>query len=90
MLEIGKSELWLEKLQPLLGSLSVAMPSVSISVLSDWLGRPEGEVATLLNEVIQIVESDPFFDSGFRLYHRSIADFLATFTYLENGTITPI
>jgi hypothetical protein len=84
MLQVG-SQVWLEKYQPLLGCLSVAMPSVPLDVLSEWLGRPEGEVAALLHNLVQIVENDLLEDNSFKLYHRSIADFLATATVVING-----
>jgi hypothetical protein len=87
MLQIGMSQTWIEKFQPMLGCLSVAMPSVSLEVLSEWLERRPFEVAHLLNEVMQIVENDPANDGGFRLYHRSIADFLATATISEGGSL---
>lgn len=85
MLQVGGSKRWLEQFQPLLGSLSVAVPTAPLSVLHGWVGCKEGEITALLNELIQITEYDPEEGGGYRLYHRSMADFLAAATYEESG-----
>jgi hypothetical protein len=88
MLQVGTSQRWIEEYQPLLGCLGVATPAAPMAMLPEWLQRPEGEVVLLLNDVVQISEYDPRYGGGYRLYHRSMAEFLNTSTYNENGTPT--
>lgn len=83
MLQVSASQRWAEQFQPLLGCLSVSVSAVPQEVLPHWLGRPEGEVEALLNDLTQIVENDR---DGYRLYHHSLAEFLITKSYGENGT----
>jgi hypothetical protein len=72
-------------LQPLLGCLSVAVSAVPLSLLPKWLRRPEGEVQVLLNDLLQVIEYDPREEGGYLRYHRSMAEFLASKTYEEEG-----
>jgi hypothetical protein len=84
MKEGRSSVAWRKTYQPLLGCLSVAKEPVPAGLVADWLGRSEGEVRTLLNtELAQLLETDKGTD--YRLYHRSMAEYLAASTYPENG-----
>jgi len=83
MLEVGKNERWQSEHQPFLGSLSVAMPAAPPEILAAWLGWPESHVENLRTDLTQIIEEDA---AGYRLYHRSMADFLATRVYQEDST----
>jgi len=85
MLQVNASLRWVGEYQPLLGSLSVATPAAPRAVLPAWLKRPEGEVWSLLNDVNQVTEYDPSDGGGDRLYHRSMAEFLALREYQEDG-----
>src|SRR5438067_12001872 len=49
---------WTRRLQPLLGSLSVATPAAPQSVLPGWLRLREGTVWPLLGEVSQLTERE--------------------------------
>lgn len=69
---------WLDDYQPLLGRLSVAIPAAPPVVLPEWLEQEQGRVTRLLNEVKPITEYEPA-GGGYRLYHRSMAEFLATY-----------
>jgi hypothetical protein len=85
MLEVGSSPQWIQQFQPLLGSLSVAMPAAPDNVLPRWLGRPQGRVSAWLNDIRQLTESDPGDGGGHRLYHGSMGEFLACPRYQEDG-----
>jgi len=88
MREGRSSNAWRERYQPLLGCLSVAREPVPAELVADWLGRSEGEVRALLDtELAQLRETDNGTD--YRLYHRSMAEFLAASTYSENGATEP-
>jgi len=82
MLNLGKSERWQAEYQPFLGSLSVAMPAAPPDSLAGWLSWPESRVENLRTDLTQIIEEDA---AGYRLYHRSMADFLAVRDYQDNG-----
>jgi len=66
MVEPGSSAQWIQQFQPLLGSLSVAMPAAPDNVLPRWLGRPQGKVNALLNDIRQLTEFDPNDGGGHR------------------------
>lgn len=69
----------------LLATLSVAAAPVGAATLADWLGlRPE-EVTRLLVELSQVVERE---GDGYRLYHRSIAEFFDRAEYPEGPVRT--
>jgi hypothetical protein len=74
--EVGAS--WLGDYQPILGRLSVALPAAPPPLLPEWLAQDQGRVNRLLNEVKPVTEYDPADEGGYRLYHRSLGDFLAT------------
>jgi hypothetical protein len=88
MVEPGSSAQWIQQFQPLLGSLSVAMPAAPDNVLPRWLGRPQGKVNALLNDIRQLTEFDPNDGGGHRLYHGSMGEFLASRRYQEDGAQT--
>jgi hypothetical protein len=77
MLATGSSVDWDSRYRPLLGNLSVAIPAAPSSLLPGWLGLPGGTVATLLRSVIQMVEHGPDAELSYRIYHRSVNEFLA-------------
>jgi energy-coupling factor transporter ATP-binding protein EcfA2 len=89
MVQNNRSELWEKELQPLLGSLSVATPAAPREALPEWLGQSESLVKSRLNEIRQITEDVSAVELDerlhHRLYHRSMAEFLAADRYQENG-----
>lgn len=93
MTQQGRSEVWEKKLQPLLGRLSVAIPAAPREVLPNWLGQDDGSVMLRLAEVRQITEDISAVENDrrlhHRLYHRSMAEFLAADVYVENENNTP-
>jgi hypothetical protein len=88
MLAIGASATWDTRFRPLLGDLSVAIPAAPSKALPGWLNVPSGTVSALLNSVIQIVELAPDWGTSYRLYHRSMNEFLGAATYEENNGFT--
>jgi WD40 repeat protein len=78
---------WPERFQPLLGRLSVAASEVPMELLGEWTNQ-QAEVAANLSRVYQFVE--PSTDGlAYRLYHRSMADFLALPVYNSNAEKPP-
>jgi energy-coupling factor transporter ATP-binding protein EcfA2 len=74
---------WGEHYQPLLGSISVALPAAPADRLLRWLGWEDEDLSRFLQTVEQVTEWEPAADEGragvggWRLYHRSLGDFLA-------------
>jgi energy-coupling factor transporter ATP-binding protein EcfA2 len=82
------SEAWLGRHEPFFGCLTVATPAAPEVILPRWLGWTKPELNVRVEEVAQVIEyvTDlPEEDRGYRLYHRSIADFLSADRYQENG-----
>lgn len=80
---------WERELQPVLGCISVATPSAPRAALAQWLRRDAGRVGRLLTEARQLTEQHRSPDgAGYRLYHRSMSDFLAADEYGGNGAQT--
>jgi hypothetical protein len=81
---------WRTRYHPLLGRLSVAAADVPQELLGEWTAQTD-QIASRLHEIFQLVESTSTLDGGleYRLYHRSIADFLALSTYRANGLTLP-
>jgi WD40 repeat protein len=78
---------WPERFQPLLGRLSVAAAEVPQALLGEWTSL-QTEIAVNLHRLYQFLE--PSGDGpSYRLYHRSMADFLALPTYDSNGLRYP-
>ncbi|MBG0564866.1 hypothetical protein [Actinoplanes aureus] len=77
------TDIWLDRYEPLFGCLTVANPAAPDANLPRWLGWPRGNVSRRLRDVSQLVEYVP--DSGYRLYHRSVTEFLAAYRYRDNG-----
>ncbi len=79
---------WGERYQPLLGSISVALPAAPADRLLGWLEWEDDDLSRFLQSVEQVTEWEPTPEGGtaggggsgggWRLYHRSLADFLAT------------
>jgi hypothetical protein len=82
------SSAWLGRHEPFFGSLAVATPVAPESALPRWLGWSTAQLNTHVEDVAQVIEylTDPVDgDSGYRLYHRSIAEFFTAKRYPENG-----
>lgn len=73
---------WRTRYQPLLGRLSVAATDAPQELLGEWTSQTD-QVASTLHEIFQLVESTVAPDGAlkYRLYHHSVADFLALSTY---------
>jgi hypothetical protein len=76
---------WGDHYQPLLGSISVALPAAPADRLLRWLEWDDDDLSRFLQAVEQVTEWEPSTDpegedggGGWRLYHRSMADFLGT------------
>lgn len=83
---------WTTRHEPFFGCLTVATPVAPDAILPRWLGWGRGEFNRHVQEVTQAIEhvADPSpEDSGYRLYHRSVADFLAAGQYEDNGRLRP-
>ncbi|MEA2972166.1 MAG: hypothetical protein QOG82_624 [Actinomycetota bacterium] len=85
---------WGDHYQPLLGSISVALPAAPADHLLRWLEWDDDDLSRFLQTVEQVTEWEPAADAavgeggaggagGWRLYHRSLADFLGT-RYLDD------
>jgi hypothetical protein len=76
--------------QPLLGRLSVAAADAPQELLGEWTAQTD-QMASTFHEIFQLVESTVAPDGAlkYRLYHHSIADFLALGTYRANGLVLP-
>jgi hypothetical protein len=82
------SEVWLGRHEPFFGCLTVATPAAPEAILPKWLGWTKAEFNVHVEQVAQVIENItdlPDEDHGYRLYHRSIADFLSADRYQENG-----
>jgi energy-coupling factor transporter ATP-binding protein EcfA2 len=82
------SQAWLGRHEPFFGCLTVATPAAPEAILPRWLGWSRPELNVHVEDVAQVIEyvADlPDEDRGYRLYHRSIADFLSADRYEENG-----
>jgi hypothetical protein len=78
---------WPKRFQPLVGRLSVAAAQVPLELLGEWT-KQQAEVAANLERVYQFVE--PVRDGpSYRLYHRSMSDFLALQVYDSKGVKYP-
>ncbi len=77
---------WGDHYQPLLGSISVALPAAPADRLLSWLEWDDDDLSRFLQTVEQVTEWEPAAEpgaGGWRLYHRSLADFLGT-RYLDD------
>jgi hypothetical protein len=74
-----------------LGCLSVATPAAPATVLPKWLEwTDDNELALHVEEFAQLIEQItdlPDEDYGYRLYHRSITDFLSARVYKHRGAL---
>ena len=78
---------WARELQPLVGCISVATPSAPEDLLPLWLGKDAGKVSQVLTDARQLTEEDDSPDGfGYRLYHRSMGDYLAARRYGSTTT----
>ncbi len=87
----GGADAWAHTYRPLLGSLSVATPSAPEPALPRWLTWGMEDVDLRLGEVRQLwgesgAAGSP--DHGYRIYHRSLADFLGTREYPDGKVST--
>ena len=81
--ERDRGPAWGDHYQPLLGSISVALPAAPADRLVRWLEWEDDDLSRFLQAVEQVTEWEPAEPAaegggGWRLYHRSMADFLAT------------
>jgi hypothetical protein len=83
----GSSLLWREQYQPLLGCLSVALPAAPHQNLHLWMKTRDEHINGLLGDVMQITEYDQEYGGAYRLYHRSMAEFLAAREYMEEEEV---
>jgi hypothetical protein len=84
------SEAWLGRHEPFFGSLTVADPAAPEAVLPRWLGWTKPEFNAHVHDVAQMIEyladvADG--EAGYRLYHRSVADFFGTERYPDDGGV---
>jgi len=83
---------WGDHYQPLLGSISVALPAAPPDRLRRWLDWDDDDLSRFLQTVEQVTEWEPGpgdgddGGGGWRLYHRSMADFLGTRYLDDRGT----
>src|SRR5262249_5608587 len=77
---------WLNDYEPLLGSLSGAVPGTPDRLLPRWLDWDRGQVQARMDTVPKVVECTEKYGGGCTLYHRSMAEFLASDYYQENNT----
>jgi hypothetical protein len=82
------SEAWLGQHEPFFGSLTVAVPAAPEAVLPLWLGWSKSKLNAHVHDVAQVIEyltdvADG--EAGYRLFHRSVAEFLAAERYPDNG-----
>lgn len=84
----GRRRQWGKLFQPLLGCLSVAVPAGPLSALPKWLSQKFSAVSSTLSDVDQIIERTNDYGGSYRLYHRSMAEFLAAVDFKENGSTT--
>lgn len=83
---------WMNRHEPFLGCLTVATPVAPDTSLPRWLGWPPGMLRRHVHDMAQVVEyvHDPREEEdGYRLYHRSVADFLTAYRYTDNGRSRP-
>lgn len=85
MVKYGNTETWVNVYQPLLGSLSVAVPAAPDRTLPKWLQWDTADLNPRLDAVGQVTERTPDDGGARRLYHRSMADFLSTDQYPEQA-----
>jgi energy-coupling factor transporter ATP-binding protein EcfA2 len=88
MLAAGTSSAWDTDFRPLLGDLSVAIPAAPLKTLPGWLNASSGTVNARLHKVSQVVEHGADWGESYRLYHRSMSEFLGAASYEENGAVT--
>jgi len=67
---------WPDLYRPLLGCIAVATPAAPRALLAHWIGQPETEVRDALIAPRRLVDDERGPDSGIRLYHHSMTDFL--------------
>ena len=87
----GGTDSWVDTYRPLLGSLSVATPSAPEPALPRWLGWEAEDVDLRLGDVRQLWEeaTDPESQEPvYRMYHRSLAEFLTTRDYPDGKVST--
>ncbi|WP_433306561.1 hypothetical protein ACQP2F_21130 [Actinoplanes sp. CA-030573] len=85
---VPSGDAWLTRHEPFLGCLTVATPVAPDAALPRWLDWSRAQLNVHLDEVTQAVEHVPDpseGDPGYRLYHRSVADFLVTEEYEDGG-----
>ena len=84
------SQAWLGRHEPFFGSLTVADPAAPEAVLPRWLGWTKPEFNAHVHDVAQVIEyladvADG--EAGYRLYHRSVAEFFGAERYPDDGCV---
>ena len=86
----GFAEAWRGSHEPFFGLLTVADPAAPEAALPKWLGWDAPTFNTHTYAVTQVIEylgdvADG--EAGFRLYHRSVAEFFDAKRYRDNGGV---
>ncbi len=81
---------WLSRHEPFFGSLTVADPAAPEAVLPRWLDWTKPEFNAYVHDVTQVIEylaeiADG--EAGYRLYHRSVAEFFGAERYPDDGGV---
>ena len=84
------SEAWLGRHEPFFGFLTVADPAAPEAVLPRWLKWGDNEFNAYVHDVAQVIEyltdvADG--EPGYRLYHRSVAEFFSARRYPDDGSV---
>jgi hypothetical protein len=86
-LQEKSEDAWAQDYQPLLGLVTVACKAAPTPALAAWSGvDDEGVLTQRLADLRPVVRYDDALD-GWRLFHRSMADFLATREIPRHGSL---
>jgi hypothetical protein len=78
VVKLGKGD-WLREYAPIMGMLAVAQESPTLAQLQSFTGQSKSCVLKYLDELWQFIEevqSSNKGETGYRLYHQSVIDFL--------------
>jgi CHAT domain len=84
--------LWRQTYRPLLGSLSVANPAAPKKVLPNWLKWDPDDLGPAIARVWQLtdeVRDVEGIEDGYRVYHRTLSEFLAASEIDDQGQLEP-
>lgn len=81
------ADLWEEEYRPLLGLVTVSFRGAPTPALAAWSGvEDEGILIQRLTDLAPVVRFDDTVD-GWRLFHRSVAEFLSSRSTRRQGTV---